>query len=117
MLEQHVAGLGNGFVDPVKARNEARDKFIAIRTRREQVFDSWLRGWLSCPADVLQQASYDFSKSTFRTEVPELYVEVPNPDVCKQQIDALNSKIMEINNLIDKINREGLERLEEYNRM
>lgn len=116
-MSEHVVIGGKGFVDPVKARNDAREKFIAIRTRREQTFDQWLKGWLKCPEDVRNMISYDFSNSTFKSEVPEFYADVPNPTVCKEQLDTLNGKIMEVNELIDKLNREGLKRLEEYNNM
>lgn len=110
-----VDGIVHFEVDPTAAKKKAHEIFISRRANGEQVFNTWKAGWMKCPDRVREQAEYDFTNSTFSSECPEFYAEFPNPEVAKAQLDKLNERIMSINMLIDSINKEGLERLKEYN--
>jgi hypothetical protein len=106
----------SGYVDVTALRNKARESFISKRTIQEQQFDKWYKGLLACPKEkVLDKIPFDYTTLSLRTLVPEWYVEVPNQEICDQQIAEANAKIDIINKIISDINGDGVRLLEEYN--
>lgn len=102
--------------DPVAMRDKARETWIGRRTIEEQKVEKWHKALMQCSKErVLDKIPFDYTDMSTRTMVPEWYVEVPNPEVCAQQVAALNEKIDQINAIIRDINAEGLEALAEYN--
>lgn len=112
-----VDGITHFEVDPAVARKEAYELFITQRAHGERTFNEWKASWMSCPEKTRARASYDFTNSTFNSECPEFYVEHPDATVAKAQLDKLNERIMDVNMLIDSINKEGLESILEYKKL
>lgn len=110
--------MSGQYVDPVAIRNRARETFVAKRTMQEQKFNMWYAALLKCPKEkVLDKIPFDYHSMSLQTLIPEWYAEVPNVEVCTQQLQAANEKIDAVNKIIDSINREGLELLNEYNEL
>lgn len=110
--------MSGQYLDPVQLRNKARETFISKRSVQEQNFNKWYASLLKCPKEkVLDKIPFDYEGMTLQSLVPEWYTEVPDPEVCKLQLEEANKKLDIINSIIDGINREGVALLEEYNKL
>lgn len=108
----------NGYVDVEKARATAKEIVISERAKEEAKFEAWHKGLLKCPVDkVLSKIPFDYENMSLRTLIPEWYEEAPREEVCRQQQEAANEKLAVINNIINEINKEGVELLLEFNRL
>lgn len=108
----------NHKINPTQLRQKARETFIAMRTKEEQKFNNWYLSLLKCPKEVvLDKIPFDYQDMSLQSLVPEWYVEVPNAEVCEQQVKSLNEKLEIINCIIEEVNKEGLKLLEEYNQL
>lgn len=108
----------NVLKDPIAMRNQARETWIGWRTIEEQKVEKWHKALMQCSKErVLDKIPFDYTDMSTRTLIPEWYAEVPNPEICSQQVAALNQKIEQINAIIREINAEGLVALDEYNRL
>lgn len=101
--------------NPEQARNKARDKWIAARTRQEQKLEAWRVSLTKCKDTLTSKIPFDWRNMTLQSEVPEWYAESPNEEIANQQVDALNQKLAEVRGLVEEYNKEGLALLEKYN--
>lgn len=106
----------NAVHDAVAIRDKAREIFISCRAAEEQKFAGWYASLLKCSKErVLDKIPFDYTNMSIRSLIPEWYKDVPDPDVCAQQVKEANDKISKINEIIADLNREGQKLLEEYN--
>lgn len=106
------------YKDPIALRNKARETMIAKRAIEEQKFNTWYQYLCNAPEDlVLSKLPFDYKNMTIQTEIPEWYVEVPDPKVCSEQVAKLNEKIKIVNDIYNELNEEGCRLLEEYNNL
>lgn len=104
--------------DVVAARDKAKEIFVSLRTREEQKVEQWRGRLLQCSKElVLDKLPFDCQTVSLRTMCPELYADIPNPDLCHQQVAAANEMLQRVNEIIADINRGSIELLEEYNRL
>lgn len=97
---------------------KARETFIAMRTREEQKVERWHRHLMESPQEkILSRIPFDYTNLSTRTEIPEWYKDVPDLNVCKEQVAALNEKLQTIHNILSEINGEAEAALEEYNKL
>lgn len=112
-----MLGLGE-HEDPAVLRSRAREKFIARRTVEEQKLEKWRNALMSAPSNkVADKVPFQLIDLTLQNLIPEWYVELPNPEIAKQQVIAANEKIALVNQVIIDLNKEGIALLEEYNAM
>ena len=104
------------FIDVEKAISRARERFIADRTAMEHTFNDWYRALLGCgKQEVLDRLPYDYTNMSLQTECPELYADIPVQTVCDAQVLALKEKMLFANELVNELNKENLQKLNEYN--
>ena len=90
-----------------------REKFIAERALYEKQFNDWYTNLLKCPK-LIEQIPFDVKGWSIKEMVPELYVEYPNEEVCNSQMDALEDKIRQIDEIVHGINLVGHQKYQEY---
>lgn len=87
----------------IKARDRAREDFIADRALYEQQFNTWYEKFLKC-TKLHEEVTFDFHGWTIQNQVPELYVESPNEQIANEQMQALEAKIRQIDELAHSYN-------------
>lgn len=111
-------GVTPGYKDPIALRNKAREIMVTKRSIEEQKFATWYNYLMNAPEDlVLSKLPFDYKDMTIQKEIPEWYVDVPDPKVCAEQVAKLNEKIKIVNDIYNGLNEEGCRLLEEYNNM
>lgn len=103
------------YVDVKKAISAARECFVMDRSKLEHTFNEWYQGLLNCgKQEILDKLTFDYQNMSLRSECPALYEDFPVKEDCNSQITALNAKMVSVNLIVDELNRENLQKLEEY---
>lgn len=101
--------------NPEQARNKARDKWIAARTKQEQKLEAWRVSLTKCSSALTDKITFDWREMTLQREVPEWYADAPDEEVANAQVDALNQKLAEVRAIVEEYNKTSLELLNKYN--
>lgn len=102
-------------INPAELVRQAREEFVAKRAVNEKKFNDWYAALLKCPKEtVLDKIPFDYHNLTLQSLVPEWYSENPDPEVAKAQWEEANKKINSVNEIINLLNKEGLEELQKY---
>lgn len=122
MLEQGItasqADVDLEHADPAALLRESKEILIRQRTIREQQFNNWYHNNLmKCPESVLSRIPFDYKNWTLQTLIPEWYVEVPNEEKAKQQLDEANAKIEQINEIMRDIYKQAVAKQAEFKRL
>ena len=85
------------------ARDKAHEDFVVDRALYEKQFNDWYAKFMQC-TKLHEEVPFDFKGWTIQTLVPELYEANPREDVANQQMDELEAKVNQINEIAHKYN-------------
>lgn len=104
--------------DPAALLRESKEILIKQRTIREQQFNNWYNNdLLRCPESVLSRIPFDYRGWTLQTLIPEWYEEVPNEEKAKEQLEAANAKIEQINEIMRDIYKQAVAKQAEFKKL
>lgn len=105
----------NGEVDADKLAKQYRDIVVSSVAVYQKEFDEWYKKLLSVPKeDVEPYISFKYDGWTLEQLLPSLFAETPDPVKHQQEVDELNRKIEEINNVFRLYHKDAAIKVTEY---
>ena len=101
------------FEDPAELIRKYKENITIKRTLEKKDFDTWKAGILACSDDFRAKLPYDVTTLTHEEMYSQLYEDWPDRDLYEQQYAEAYKKIMEINEIVNDLNKQALEYLKQ----